>query len=125
MSQCETCGNDYNKAFQVTIGGKTTPMTASNVRSTPWLLCAGTAVFGSLGMGLNPPASSIAANIARSTKGSRDSGIASTSRLLNNLHRALAVADRIDVRPLAPSDFPHASGSGHHEKISFGMRMRL
>ncbi|WP_439922703.1 hypothetical protein [Nitrobacter sp. JJSN] len=23
MSQCETCGNDYDKAFQVTMGGKT------------------------------------------------------------------------------------------------------
>jgi hypothetical protein len=23
MSQCETCGNDYDKAFQVTLGGKT------------------------------------------------------------------------------------------------------
>lgn len=23
MAQCETCGNDYDKAFQVTLGGKT------------------------------------------------------------------------------------------------------
>ena len=23
MAQCETCGNDYDKAFQVTVGGKT------------------------------------------------------------------------------------------------------
>ena len=23
MAQCETCGNDYDKAFQVTKGGKT------------------------------------------------------------------------------------------------------
>lgn len=23
MSQCETCGNDYDKAFQVTMNGKT------------------------------------------------------------------------------------------------------
>ena len=29
MATCEVCGNDYDKAFQVTVAGATIPSTAS------------------------------------------------------------------------------------------------
>src|SRR5215210_321897 len=36
MAQCEICGNDYDKAFQVSMpGARCAPSTASSVRSTP------------------------------------------------------------------------------------------
>jgi hypothetical protein len=32
MAQCEVCGNDYDKSFELIAAGAVTPLTASNVR---------------------------------------------------------------------------------------------
>ena len=35
MAKCETCGNDYDKAFQVTMNGKSHTFDSSNVPFRP------------------------------------------------------------------------------------------
>ena len=37
MARCETCGNDYDKSFQVMKDGQSAHTTASNARSMLWL----------------------------------------------------------------------------------------
>jgi hypothetical protein len=36
MATCERCGNEYDKSFQVIVGGRLTLSTVSNARSTRW-----------------------------------------------------------------------------------------
>jgi hypothetical protein len=47
MARCEMCGNDYDKAFTVTMPGVTTTCsTVSSARCTPWHPRARTAAAG-------------------------------------------------------------------------------
>ena len=40
MPTCETCGNDYDKSFQVTMNERRIPSTVSNAPFTRWFECA-------------------------------------------------------------------------------------
>jgi hypothetical protein len=61
MATCEVCGNDYDKAFQVTVAGATHTLTASNAPSIRWRQPASTAAAGSSAMAWRPTAACSAA----------------------------------------------------------------
>ena len=36
MAKCDTCGNDYDKAFQITMGGRTMTFDSFECAIQPW-----------------------------------------------------------------------------------------
>jgi hypothetical protein len=44
MARCETCGNDYDKAFEIILAGESHYLTALNVQFTYWRQSARIAV---------------------------------------------------------------------------------
>lgn len=69
MANCDQCGNDYDKTFQVTVATESTRSTASSAQSKRSRRRAGTAIAGSLDMASSRVTSSIAAIIAGLKKG--------------------------------------------------------
>lgn len=59
MARCEVCGNDYDKAFVVTLEGSEHTFDSFGAPSTPWPPSATTAAAGWLGMGSKVTAKSI------------------------------------------------------------------
>ena len=72
MAQCETCGNDYDKAFQVIKDGLTHTFDSSSVRSMRWLHNAPCVGYALWGMALKRAAGSTAATTAPRGWGLRD-----------------------------------------------------
>ena len=77
MAKCEVCGNDYDKSFAVTLGGKTGTSMRSNARSTPSRRNARIAAAGSSDTAWKRAARSTAARIVRNTKACAASATAS------------------------------------------------
>ena len=68
MAICETCGNDYDKTFQVIMKGKTHLFDSFECRSEPWRRPARIAAHISWATGWKTAAGSSAASIARRAK---------------------------------------------------------
>ena len=75
MARCEQCGNDYDKSFEVTMGGRTIDFDSSNARSRRSRPPAPIAAAASSGIGSSTTALSSAASIAPRRKASRVSAI--------------------------------------------------
>ena len=66
MATCEVCGNDYDKAFQVTVAGATHTFDNSNAPFMPWRPPVRIAAAGSSAMAWRPTAACSAAPTAPS-----------------------------------------------------------
>jgi hypothetical protein len=65
MASSEVCENEYDKAFEVVVGGSITPSIASSAPSTRWHRFARIATAGSWGTALKLTEKSSAASTAR------------------------------------------------------------